>query len=432
MLGVARRNPEFRKLWIAQLVSQAGDWMSRMAILALIADLGGTEGLVGVGTLFGIELVIRMLPLAIFGPIAGPVADRLPRKVLMVVSDLLRAGVVLCFLLIDEPDELNLLYVLMVMQMAFAIFFYSARSGSVPNTVPKHELHEAYALSAATWSTMLAIGSATGGLLLVALGIAGVFWVDAATYVVSACFVLMVKLPPPPKHPAPFVIADVVLLRDIRRAWRHVRSLRITPILAAKACWGGAGGFLVALPIAGSEVFADADAWLGDRSAMFQAGAGAGGFAIAMLFCARGVGTGLGPIISRSLLGSSDQTLRGQIAVGFQVGALGYALFALSSNLPVAFFFVVLAHMGGSNLWVASTTFWQRRVDDAFRGRVFALEFLAMTICFSTGGVIAGEIYDATGSLRTMVWISCALVVAPGLAWAAWARKVPLRAHPET
>ena len=112
------------------------------------------------GLLFGVEIVIRMLPYALLSPIAGPVADRLPRRLLMVTADLLRAGVVLCYLSIDEPGELPWLYTLMVAQMSLAIFFDSARSASVPNTVPKEELHEAYALSAATWSTMLALGAA--------------------------------------------------------------------------------------------------------------------------------------------------------------------------------------------------------------------------------------------------------------------------------
>jgi MFS family permease len=427
MLGVVRRNPQFKKLWLAQVVSQAGDWMSRIAILTLIGELAGAGAAAGMGLLFGVEIVIRMLPVALLSPIAGPVADWLPRKLLMVTADLLRAGVVLCYLLVDEPDELPWLYVLMVAQMSLAIFFDSARSASVPNTLPKEELHEAYALSAATWSTMLALGAAFGGILVTTLGVRGVFVADALTYVVSALFLVRVALPPVPEHPAPFRLTDVLLLRDLRRAYAHARSLHMLPVLFAKTFWGGAGGFLVLLSIAGSSRFAEAGGVLGEGSALFRGeGAGAAGFAISMLFLSRGLGTGLGPILARRFLGSSDRSLRAQIAGGFFVGAVGYALFALTGSLPLAMLCVVFAHLGGSALWVASTTFWQRKVEDAFRGRVFALDFLGMTLSVSLGGLLAGWLYDWSGSLNATIWTICVWVLLPGLVWRVWARSMPI------
>ena len=74
--------------------------------------------------------------------------------------------------------------------------------------------------------------------------------------------------------------------------------------------------------------------------------------------------------------------------------------------------------MGGSSLWVASTVLWQKRVDDAFRGRVFALEFFGMTLSFAIGGLIAGLLYDATGSIEeTLVCTSTAVLVSGFLWW---------------
>ena len=67
MLGVARRNPAFRRLWLSQVVSEAGDWLNRIAILALIGNLGGAR--LGLGLLFGVELATRLLPTALMGPI---------------------------------------------------------------------------------------------------------------------------------------------------------------------------------------------------------------------------------------------------------------------------------------------------------------------------------------------------------------------------
>ena len=154
MLALLRRYPDFRRLWLAQVVSQGGDWLSRMAVLALIGSLGGSAAGAGVGALFGVELALRLLPTAVFGPLAGAVADRVSRRALMVTTDIARAGIVLLMLFVDEPGELPVLYVLVFAQMGLAIFFNAARAAALPSTVSGDDLHGAYTLSAATWSAI--------------------------------------------------------------------------------------------------------------------------------------------------------------------------------------------------------------------------------------------------------------------------------------
>ncbi|MCP3917144.1 MAG: MFS transporter [bacterium] len=409
MLGVVRRNPQFRRLWSAQVVSQAGDWLNRMAVLALIGDLAGGAAQVGMGVLFGGELALRMLPTAAFGPLAGGLADRLPRRLVMIVSDILRAVVVLGFLAVDTPDELGLLYGLLLTQMSLAIFFDASRSASLPNTVPREELYEAYTLSAATWSAMLAFGAFAGGVLLEVLGLAGVFLIDAGTYVVSAFLLASLELPPTPKQAERLSVRDVVLLVEMKRAFRHVRSLGILPILFVKVLWSMAGGYLVLLSVLGHERFTDEQE--PNRLA-------AAGFATSLLYAARGVGTGLGPILARRYIGSTDGALRNAILGGFFLAAAFYALVPFAPNLTVAWFLVLVAHMGGSAIWVSSTTFWQRRVSDAYRGRVFSLEFLMMTIAFTAWGFLIGGLYDRTGSVDTALWVTSAAACCGGALWA--------------
>jgi predicted MFS family arabinose efflux permease len=418
MLGVARRNPEFRKLWGSQLVSQAGDWLNRVAILTLIGQLGGAAEQVGVGALFGVELAIRLLPTAVLSPIAGPLADRVPRKALMISMDLARAVVVLGYLTIDSREALPRLYVLMLVHMGLSIFANAARSAAAPSTLPKEELHEAFVLLAATWSTMLALGAFAGGLLVPVIGLAGVFLVDAATFVVSAALVGGLKLPPVPRHAAALKWMDVVSGRELRVAWSHARERGVAAAVGAKACWGGAGGFLVLLSIAGTQRFGDPAAGAG----LDPAAAGAAGFATGLLYCARGLGTGLGPILARRRYGSSDVSLRRQIAGGFLFAGLIYALFGPATQLWAAFAVVLIAHMGGSTIWVASSTWWQRHVEDAFRGRVFAVEFLGMTLSFTAGGFLTGAVYDATGSIALATYATCAMVLGGGALWRVLAR----------
>ena len=409
---VLRRNPLFRRLWTAQLISQTGDWLSRTAILGLLSSLGSHSQALGVGALYAAELATRLLPNALLYPLAGPAADRLPRRLLLVGSDLIRILIVLAMLLIDQPSELPLLYALIIAQVAFGTFFAAAQSASIPSTIQDGELHEAYAISSATWSFTLSLGAALGGLVVRVAGVQGALLLDAATYVVSASLLWRLALPPTTEQPQAFRLRDVLLFTDLRRGWAHARQRGAGVVLSAKTLWGGAGGFLVALSLLSRERFGGTSPTPGEV-----------GLVAGLFYASRGVGTGLGPILARRFSGSTDRNLRTQILMGYGLGALGYGLLAFSHSLPLAFLLVALAHAGGSMLWVASTTFWQRRVDNAFRGRIFALEFIGMTLAFAVGGGVAALVFDTTQDLNRMLWTSCALVLAGGAIWSWLARS---------
>lgn len=414
MLSVVRKNPEFARLWYAQVISGIGDWLNRVATVTLLGELGGKDALAGVGILFAIEFAMRMLPTAIFGPIAGPIADRVSRRTLMVLSDLVNAATVPCYLFVRDPEHLPLLYGLVVVQMGVSMFFHSARQGALPNTVPKESLHKAMALSAATWSMVLSIGSVLGGLLIVQVGRDAVFVIDSATYVVSALVLVRLRLPPVPKHDKPFHLFDILLFRDVRKGFAHIHELGLTPILLTKTLWGACGGFIVMLSVVSKERFGIATEEL---TAVAATGA-----ATSLLFAARGVGTGLGPLLGHWLIGSSDAALKRQITLGFALAVIGYAGFAIAPTLPLAFGAVAFAHIGGSSLWVASTTFIQKKVDDAFRGRAFALDFLFMTLSFVGGGFLAGILYDRGEGIEFTVWTLCGCVFVMGAFWTWLAR----------
>lgn len=410
MLRVLRDHPGFRRLWAAQVVSQAGDWLNRIAVLALIGELGGSEAAAGVGALFAFELALRLVPGGVFGPLAGPAADRLPRRAVMVATDLVRALVVLGMLTIDEPGELPRLYALLLAQSTLAVFFNTARASALPSTVSGPDLHLANALSSATWSVMLAFGTGLGGLLMLALDLRGIFWIDAASYLVSAALLAGLRLPPVGRHPEPFRWRDALLFVELRRGLEHARSRGFAPALLAKTLWGPGGGYLVLLSVLASTRFAEGDL-------------GRAGFATGMLYAARGVGTGLGPFLGRRLFGEEDRHLARQIAGGFVVAALGYAAVPLVDGLVATCLLVAAAHLGGSSIWVASTTLWQRHAAHELRGRVHALETLGMTLAFALGGALAGQLYDTTGDADLVLWSVSAAVLAGGAAWALAARR---------
>ena len=171
---------------MAQVISLTGDWFNTIASV-IIVNRYSASGL-ALGGLF----IARALPPFLLGPVAGVVADRFDRRKVLVLSDVLRAGIVLCFLLVDRPERLWLLYVLTVLQFSVSAFFEPARAALVPALVENAELLTANTLSSITWSAMLTLGGAIGGLTASLFGVRVSLVVDAASFLISAGLVLSI------------------------------------------------------------------------------------------------------------------------------------------------------------------------------------------------------------------------------------------------
>ena len=175
-LALVRSNRDFRFLWFGQVVSLLGDWFNLIASASLIGYL--TQSGIAVGGLF----VVRMLAPFLVSPFAGVAADRYNRKHLLILADIGRAITVLGFLLVREPDQVWLLYVLTAIQLAMSGFFFPARNAILPDLVVRRELGTANALSAATWSVMLAFGAALGGIVAGQFGVYPAFVIDGFSF----------------------------------------------------------------------------------------------------------------------------------------------------------------------------------------------------------------------------------------------------------
>lgn len=417
-----RRNPEFTKLWSAQCISQGGDWLNKVATLALINRHGGQSAAwIGVGLWFGIEQALRMLPTTLLSPFAGPVADRVPRKLLLVCGDLLRAVLVLGYLTIDSADDLKWMPVLITTQVGLSIFFDAARQASLPNTVKASDLHTAIALSSATWSAMLSLGALTGGLLVSSFGTDVAFAADAGTYLASSLLYAWIRLPPTPIQDEAFRWRDFLGLRDMRRGFEHARERGILVGISAKIFWGGAGGLLVLLALAASTRYGAA----GPQEALDGTGQTTFARNFGILLASRGIGTALGPFLARRFFGSQPLNLLKTIRLGFVVAPICYLAFGFTDSLAVAACAVALAHTGGGAIWVASTSLWQQVVDDRFRGRIHALDFFGMTLAFSSFSLLAGLLYDSGLSLPQLTSLFAGLILAMGALW--WWLAGPMR-----
>src|ERR1041385_8639921 len=193
-IDLLRRNRSFRQLWLGQVVSQMGDWFDTIALYTIILKLTGS------GRDVGLLLVARFVPSFLFGPIAGVIADRFSRQRIMIVSDVLRAVVVLGFLFVRRPDQLWIIYVLTVFQLGLSTFFEPAKTAAIPSIVEDRELVAANAISSVTWSAMLTLGAAMGGFITSSFGTNAAFILDAMSYVLSAALIASIRLPKRPKR----------------------------------------------------------------------------------------------------------------------------------------------------------------------------------------------------------------------------------------
>src|SRR6185503_2304108 len=122
-----RTNRNFRLLYFGQTISQLGDWFNSVAVFALLLDLTGSA------TAVAWMMITQFMPIAIVGPIAGVIVDRVDRRRLMIATDLLRGCLILGLLFVRTADQIWIAYVVMALTVAAQGFFEPARTATIPN-----------------------------------------------------------------------------------------------------------------------------------------------------------------------------------------------------------------------------------------------------------------------------------------------------------
>jgi MFS family permease len=398
--GLLRGNRDFRQLWLGQVVSQLGDWFDTIALFTLVLRLTGS------GRAVGLVLVARFLPSVVLGPLSGVVADRFNRRHIMIASDVARAVVVLGFLFVRRPEQVWLVYFLTILQLAFSAFFEPARSAALPSVVRRGpDLVAANSLSSVTWSAMLTLGAAVGGPVTGWFGTDAAFIIDSATYVVSALLVWSFRLPRrPPRVKSKLTLRKALGITDTVEGLRYVWGRpRLIATLLVKPAWGVGGGILTLLPVFGEKVFP-----VGGSAAV----------GMSVLYVARGLGTAIGPVLTRRFYSETRAQMQRAIGLSFILAGLFYVAFGMSGNFALALIWLAVAHMGGSVLWVFSTVLLQTDVDDEFRGRVFAAELMLMTLSMAASNYATGEALDRFNYTPRSVVIAIGIFFTlPGLLW---------------
>ncbi|MFM8626283.1 MAG: MFS transporter [Actinomycetota bacterium] len=382
MFSLLRRNRNIRLLFSAQVVSYLGDWFTFVALAGLVEDLTGSSFLVSM------VLVAFSLPSFLMSPVAGPVADRFDRRRIVVVVSIGQAVAALGLLLVGE-GTVWLAFVFQSVITALASFVGPATGAAVPNLVDNDEdLRRANSLFGSTWGVMLAVGAGLGGVFSAAFGRDAAFIADAVSFVAAAALIAGIRRPMQEQRSAT-ATRRVRPIADMSEAARLARSNRvIMALMASKATFAVGAGIVSQLAVLASSAFDAGDA-----------GRGA-------LLGARGVGSGLGPIIAARMVGRDmPKLLRvcGLAGLGFSVA---YLLAGLSPVLWVACICVAVAHLGGGAQWTLSTMGLQMESPDELRGRIIAGDFALVTLMLGVTSALAGAVSEAIGVRPTVVVFS--------------------------
>ncbi len=374
--------------------------------------------LTGSGAAISYLFLARFLPLFFASPVAGVVADRYSRRMIMIVSDVLRALTVLGFLLIRSDELIWLFYLLTIIQFTLSAFFTPAQTALLPKVVDEDDLVAANALDGFTWSSMLAVGAMLGGLATAYLGITAAFVIDAFTFLLSAWFVSRIDLPRTTAHER---LAQANQGSGLFEFVGGLRYLAGRPFILGLALVKAGGALIwgainvVEIPLA---------------ETVFPLN-GNGTLTLGIIYAATGIGTALGPILLRQWMGDSRAASLRAITLSFVMLTLGVTGLGLANMLPMIVVMTVVRGIGSGAAWVFSSALLQKLVTDEYRGRVFAFEFAILTLTQSFSVLWAGFAMDSLGLDVQQVLLSMGVVgVAITLIWMVFRARYALRVAP--
>ncbi len=384
-IALLRGNRNYRSLWFSSLASQIGDWFNLIASASLIQELTTS------GSAVSLLFLVRFLPLFLFSPLAGVLADRFNRRTLMAASDLLRAGTVLGFLLVRDASQVWLFYLLTALQFSLSAIYTPTGTALLANIVRRDELVTANALNSFTWSTMLAVGSLLGGLATGLFGRSAAFVLDALTFLVAGWLIARVSLPPELQQ---------ARAATSRGGWLDfvdgLRYLRGEPYILVLTLIKGAGSLIWGAINVLELDFAE-DVLVADPLARALRAAGGSALVLGVIYAASGLGTGFGPLLLRRWLGDATSRLRWAIVASFWMMAAGILGLAAAPTLAWFTLATLVRTVGTGTLWVFSAAILQMIVPDRMRGRVFAFEFAVLTLTQSLSISWAGLAQDTLG-----------------------------------
>ena len=397
------RKPVFTRLWLAQLISTIGDSFTMIASGILIYQKTGSAMSVG------LMLMATSLPTLLIGMIAGVFVDRLDRKKIMIVSDILR-GVLVFLIPFFVQYNVTWMYMIVFMTSAISTFFLPAYDSVVPEIADDEELTAANSMIAISSFGSTAVGFAASG-LLAAYSLSLAFYIDSATYFVSAILIMGIKIAPTKIEEKTSV---AVVTRNLQVGLKYLfgngilRSLILIGMVYSFVV--GLGNTLL-LPFATDAL----------NATTFEYGLQEGL-------------TSIGFVVGSLLMAKYADRLRDGLWVIYGLIGMGlcYLAYSFASSVPIAIFVITISGFLNSPFAVARRTLLQRNTEREMRGRVFGASMTISNVMMLLGMAAAG-LADYYGP-RVMMQVTAILnlvaalvaMLAPGIGQPAaeWVRSL--------
>jgi MFS family permease len=400
-LSLLARNADLRRIYLSRLVSFGGDWFLLVPMLGLVNELSGSA------VLTAAVLAANTLPAFLASPLGGVMADRFDRRRIMVWANVAAAVAAATMLVVDHPRltaagaSVPVALLGLAVLAALSALISPASSAAIPAIVAPEDLADATFLVESTWGMMAAVGAAAGGVVSTVLGREAAIAIDAASFLVAAWLVGRVRRPLRLQQGTGSGFHSA-----LRQAMVYIRSTpRVMALLTSKAGFAVFGAGAVALlPVLALDVFEAGDAGTG------------------WLLGARGVGVLAGPFLIRRILGGIDRKVLTAIGFTMALWGLSYLGTAAAPTLLVAALAVLVGHAGAGSQWSFSSYGLQRYAAEEVRGRVFGLDFAAVTLTSTISQLLFGWLAEQIPVRTILTWVAVAAVLF-GLTWWRVTRK---------
>ena len=384
LLGTA---PGFRLLFLATLGSSLGTLLATVALVVDIKDRTDS------GSWVSALMIVEFLPAVVIGLFFGPLLDRFSRRGLMVASDLTRFVV---FCLLPFAGSAGAIVVLAAVAGFATGFFRPAVYAGLPNLVEERDLGRANALIQTGENVSWTVAPVIGGVLVAAWGPDTAYWINAASFLVSALLVLRIQA----TSLQGVLAASHGHLRDLGEGIAHV--VRTRPLLTVLVVWTIALGAVASTQVA--QIFLAKDAF------------DAGDIGYGLIFGAIGLGLAIGSFAAGSWV--ERRSVGSVYAASILLQAIGIAGAAVAPNVWASLPCFVLAGIGNGTAVVCNSLLVQRGSPDELRGRVFTVIMSINYAVYGLGFVVAGPLTDSVGPRWVFAGVAVVLAATSLLAYA--------------
>ena len=395
-LSLLRTASGFRLLFFATLGSSLGTLLATVALVIDVKDRTNS------GPWVGALMFVEFLPAVAVGLFFGPYLDRLPRRGLMIVSDLVRCGV---FCTLPFAGSAGTIVALAAIAGFTTGFFRPAVYAGLPNLVSESDLARANSLIQTSENVSWTLAPVLGGAIVAVSSPDTAYWVNAASFLLSA--LLLVRIPGEKLQGALAVSRGY--MRDLAEGFGRVVHTR--PLLTVLIVWTVTLGAVAASNTA--QVFLAKNTF------------NAGDFGYGLIFGCIGLGLAIGSFGAGSWV---ERRSVGMVyAASIALVAIGIAAAGAMPNIWLALPCFVLSGIGNGSAVVCNSLLVQRGASDEVRGRVFTVIMSINYAVYGVGVLVAGPLTDSYGPRWVYGAVGLLLGVASLIAYVLGRERIPER-----